>query len=179
MNQHTAEQVREYISTRRAGLKQSGYEKLAEFAAAYATLLAEREAAVPVAYQDTSLADWFFDLEDDSPPSSDHHPAAPQVPDMALRARVADLLHLLQFLSCDAVGDGDKRAALSAMDDIRAMLDNPVAPQVATPRCDGDHAGPRCADPECWNDIHQPDQLAETERLDRNATAAQRGKGGE
>ena len=28
----------------------------------------------------------------------------------------------------------------------------PAAPDHSAAKCDGNHAGPRCADPECWND---------------------------
>lgn len=38
-----------------------------------------------------------------------------------------------------------------------------IAPAVAAPKCDGNHGGPRCADPDCWND--SPDAF------ESNATA--------
>ncbi|MCP4615965.1 MAG: hypothetical protein GY844_05975 [Bradyrhizobium sp.] len=41
----------------------------------------------------------------------------------------------------------------SAKDDWAAMLAAaPAAPDHSAAKCDGNHAGPRCADPECWND---------------------------
>ena len=41
-----------------------------------------------------------------------------------------------------------------------------------TDKCDGNHAGPRCADPECWHDERLRVRVAELEAVHEDASGA-------
>lgn len=62
-------------------------------------------------------------------------------------------------------GLGKRYSGGFGMPDIVAKVDGPQ-PAEPAPKCDGNHGGPRCADPECWNDdVLQPTEPVVKESL--------------
>lgn len=76
----------------------------------------------------------------------DPQPAEPVVPEYMSAMGIAGQAYLDGFKHAHALPSQFRWSDLWA-----AMYK--AAPQPAEPlKCDGDHGGPRCADPECWND---------------------------
>jgi hypothetical protein len=81
--------------------------------------------------------------------------AATQRAEPVAQSGVEGLIECLDALIGAGTQDGSLQLAQRTfLPQIRAALN--AAPPAAAQKCDGNHGGPRCADPECWNDEPAP-----------------------